>query len=244
MHPDLERLIQLQKHDLELRALHQTIDTEAERHQQIEVALDTQRSAVRHIREQVTENQNTRRAIEKELAQVQARLSRYRDQLMEVKTNKEYHAMQTEIAAAEAEVRKQEDRILECMVAADQVTAEATSAERELARAEADAKAAIEALARDTEQARQRLTAAEASRRALAATLPRATLTLFENIASHRGTAVVEARDGHCSVCHVRLRPKFYQDLRRNDAILQCESCHRILYFVPAMPQAPQSTAQ
>ena len=54
-------------------------------------------------------NQTDRRALEKDLAAVQTRLSRYKDQLMEVKTNREYHAMQHEIETAQGEVKRVED---------------------------------------------------------------------------------------------------------------------------------------
>ena len=52
----------------------------------------------------------------------QARLSKFRDQLMEVKTNREYQAMQKEIETAQHEIQKQEDRLLEQMIEFDEVT--------------------------------------------------------------------------------------------------------------------------
>jgi predicted nucleic acid-binding Zn-ribbon protein len=219
------------------------VDTESDRRDAILAGLESQRAALTAIRERLVENQSTRRAIEKDLAQVQTRLSRYKDQLMEVKTNKEYHAMQTEIAAADAEVRRFEDRILESMVEGDEIAAALKQGETALAAAEADAAAAIRALAAETTAAQQRLAAATTARAESAASLPPALLSMFENIASHRGAAVVQARDGHCSVCHVRLRPKVYQDVRRNDAIIQCDSCHRILYYEPPVAQAASSQA-
>jgi hypothetical protein len=53
---------------------------------------------------------------------------------------------------------------------------------------------------------------------------------------------VAEARDGLCTVCHVRLRPQVFNEVRRNDALHQCDSCTRILYYVPssAPGNAPQ----
>jgi hypothetical protein len=56
--------------------------------------------------------------------------------------------------------------------------------------------------------------------------------------ARRQGIAVAEAKDGICTICHVRLRPQVFNEVRRNDAIVQCDSCQRILYFVPA--PAPQ----
>ena len=45
-----------------------------------------------------------------------------------------------------------------------------------------------------------------------------------------KGLAVAEARDGGCSVCHVRMRPQMYNEVRRGESLIQCESCLRILY--------------
>jgi predicted nucleic acid-binding Zn-ribbon protein len=58
---------------------------------------------------------------------------------------------------------------------------------------------------------------------------------LFDHVAkSRRPLVVVEARDGLCTGCHVRLRPQVFNEVRRNDSLIQCDSCLRILYFVPA----------
>lgn len=240
MNPDLEGLIALQALELELQKLRRTVTTEAERRQAIQDAVEARRAALASIRERLATAQQLRRDIEKELAQVQTRLSRYQDQLMAVKTNKEYHAMQTEIAAAQAEVRKFEDRILESMVEADEVSAELKAAERDAAQAETESKAAMLALGSETKVAQDALAVTLAKREALARTLPKNTLSLFETIAHHRGTAVVEAtREGHCSVCHVRMRPQVFQQIRRNESVLQCDSCQRILYFLPLTAPPP-----
>ena len=63
-------------------------------------------------------------------------------------------------------------------------------------------------------------------------------LATFEQVARKRnGVAVAEARDGICTVCHVRLRPQVFNTVLRNEAIMQCDSCSRILYSVPKAPQ-------
>ena len=62
---------------------------------------------------------------------------------------------------------------------------------------------------------------------------------LFEHVSKQRkGLAVAEARDGSCSVCHVRMRPQMYNEVRRGENLIQCESCLRILYAPAATTQA------
>ena len=83
-----------------------------------------------------------------------------------------------------------------------------------------------------------------AARQQLAAEIDRHTLAIFETTARGRkGIAVSEARDGMCMICHVRLRPQVFNEVRRNDSIIQCDSCRRILYFVDNAP-APSAVPQ
>jgi len=57
-----------------------------------------------------------------------------------------------------------------------------------------------------------------------------------------KGVAISMAtRDGLCSTCHVRLRPFVFQQVRQNDSIIQCESCQRVLYWVPPPPPIEQA---
>ena len=51
-----------------------------------------------------------------------------------------------------------------------------------------------------------------------------------------RGVAVAEAVEGRCSACNLTMRLQFFQDLKRGDQILSCESCTRILYYNPPVP--------
>ena len=74
---------------------------------------------------QLADSQNARRAIEKDVAVHQGRLSKFREQAMAVKTNQEYHAIQHEIAFAESQVKTLEDKILEHMLEADDLVASA-----------------------------------------------------------------------------------------------------------------------
>ena len=70
------------------------------------------------------------------------------------------------------------------------------------------------------------------------------TLAVFEPVSSRRnGVAVAQARDGICMVCHVRLRPQVFNTVLRNDQIVQCDSCNRILYSIPAAASAPTDSA-
>jgi uncharacterized protein len=175
---------------------------------------------------------------------VQQRQAKYKDQLMEVKTNREYHAMQTEIATANAEVSKFEEQILVKMMEADDLTARLRSAEQTVKAEQArvgSERSAIETEATEMEHLAVTL---GREREALIAAMPSAIVELFDRVSKGRhGLAVVPARDERCSECHVRLRPQVFNQIRRNDQIIQCDSCQRILYFVGS-PQAAAGSPQ
>jgi len=234
MHPDLDHLIHLQQLESETARAQATIADMPAQLAALDERVAAREQAVAAVRARADESQHGRREVEKELAAVQTRLSRYKDQLMAVKTNKEYQAMQHEIATAEREVRAMEDRILERMEEMETLGGELKAAEADL-KAE---RAAVEAEKKELDAARAALekevAEAGAKRQALVARISPDALALYEFVAKGRaGIVVAQAKDGHCAECHVRLRPQHYNEVRRNDSLIQCESCLRILYFVP-----------
>lgn len=239
MHPDLERLIALQKLDSAVHDAERRLADEPERQRALDARLEAARAAVADAKERLTANQTARRAIEKDVAVHQARLSKFRDQLMSVKTNAEYQAMQKEIEYAQTEVKALEDQILERMLEADDLTAALKRAEAGLTTEQKGVDADRRALAAELEGLKQTMARMTADRGELVRSIDRQALSMFELVARRRnGVAVAEARDGVCTICHVRLRPQIFNTIRRNDQIVQCESCQRILYFVPVVAPA------
>jgi len=245
MNPDLERLISLQRIDSTIGDGERRLAEEPDRQQALDARIDDAKSKVSTARERLTQSQTSRRDVEKELAVHQGRLSKFRDQLMAVKTNVEYQAMQKEIEFAQHEVKILEDRILEFMLEADDLTAAVKSAEAELAKDTRIVEDDRKTLAADITNIRKALEGLRAERASLVAAISPQVLSTFELVSRRRhGIAIAEARAGICTICHVRLRPQVFNEVRRNDQIIQCDSCNRILYFVPdsAATEATQTT--
>jgi hypothetical protein len=235
MHADLERVIALQHIDTEAHQARRKLADGPERERAYETRLADAKQRVADAKAQLAANQEARRTIEKDVALHQGRLSKYRDQAMAVKTNQEYHAIQHEIAHAQGEIKKHEDAILERMVEADDLTATIKAAETELATEQKTIEADRKAMQADHAELQKRLDTLGAERAAIIAAIDKQVLSTYELAAARRqGIAVAEAKDGICTICHVRLRPQVFNTVRRNDSITQCDSCQRILYFVSA----------
>ena len=241
MLPDLKQLITLQELENSSTASRSKLDGLPARQDALDVRLERSAAHVSGAHQRFDEHKADRQAQEKDLAAVQTRLSRFKDQLMEVKTNKEYQAMQLEITGGEAEINRLEDHVLERMLEADELTSNVQTAEQQHADEQSMVESERAGLELERTELEKRIEQLEAERAERTSGLSAPALSLFATVAKHRnGVAVVEARDGRCSSCQVRLRPQLFNDIRRNDTLIQCESCQRILYFVvnPSIPSA------
>ena len=235
MNADLQNLIHLQELDLVAERLRRRIADIPAAREALDARVASRTASVEAVKQRLAANQAARREIDKDLAAVQGRLSKFKNQLMEVKTNKEYQAMQKEISVAEEEVSSQETRMLECMEDADGLAADLKAAEAALKADTAEVAREVQQLDAERADVERQLRETTGERQALASRISRDALSVFERVAHGRkGLAVAEARDGLCTVCHVRLRPQVFNEVRRNDSLIQCDSCQRILYFVPA----------
>ena len=235
MHADLERVIALQRLDTAASEARRKLAEGPEREKAFTERIEAAKQRVADAKAQLAANGEARRNIEKDVALHQGRLSKYRDQAMAVKTNQEYHAIQHEIAHAQGEVKKHEDAMLERMVETDDLTATIKAADAQLATEQKTIDADRKKAQVEDAELQKSLDALGAQRATIIAAIDPRVLATYEQGATRRqGIAVAEAKDGICTICHVRLRPQVFNDVRRNDGIVQCESCQRILYFVPA----------
>ena len=242
MSPALESLIKLQHLETQIAEAKRAIATHPQRVAEADARLNEARVALDVAKKRLTENQDTRRALEKDVAMYQGRLSKFRDQQGAVKTNREYQALGHEIETAQQEMATAEERVIERMVEADTVAADVKTAEATFNAQQKQVEAEKKMLDEDLASSEASLKRVTQQRADVIATMEPRLVALFEQLSRVRkGTAVATAtREGLCAACHVRLRPPVFQQVRANEAIIQCESCQRILYYVPPPPPIEQ----
>lgn len=179
-------------------------------------------------------NQRERKKMDGEIQVSQGKISKLRDQMLSAKTNEQYRAFQHEIEFCENEIKKCEDRILQLMGESEPLEKNAKAAEAALKQE----KLQVEA---EKNEARQRTAKDQAAlkelyeeRKGMVASLNPGLVSNYERIRKTRGgIAIAEAVDGRCSRCYISLRPQFFQELKRGDKVMTCESCNRILFYAP-----------
>jgi hypothetical protein len=245
MHPAIPRLIELQTVDQHLAALRTELDSFPVRIREAERKLTGARDALAVAKEAHVTSQKERKKFELDVEQWKERARKYRDQSGAVKTNEAYKALQHEIANAEAEVTKAEDRQLEIMMAGEE-------SERRVKIAEAALKQAEQAIAAERKETeaqqavrKKEFDAALAERERAAAPVPEDLRELYTRIAKrHHGTAMAEVRNEQCRGCGMRVLPHIVQQLRQeaDEEIYRCESCGLILYTLEPIAAANPET--
>ncbi len=234
MLPDLKLVIRLQEVDFRLTDLAHEIAALPKHIAEIEKKLVSHERKLEADRAALAANQKERKKCEGEIQMQEQKISKLKDQMLQVKTNEQYRAFQTEIEFCQKEIRKFEDRILELM-------SESVPLDKNVKVAELSLKAEKLQVEAEKQQARERTAvdqnAAAELQKERAGIVAGMTPSIYKNYERVRkgrgGIAVAEVVDGRCTVCNIALRLQYFQDLRKGEQILSCESCQRILYYNP-----------
>jgi len=236
MNPDLEKLVRLHHTETDLKRVEAELAEVPRKRREAEDALARDRARLDAARSALEGSQKARKQHEAQVQDLEAKRSKYKGQLMEVKTNKEYTAMLHEIEGVEREIKGREDLILEEMEKAEGLQAEVKREETDFKAVEGDAKKAAAELDATATRLGAEAARLRGERDAAAASVPEDARELYARVAKARGTGVAEARDGMCQACHVRMRVQIWVEVRKNEQIFQCESCSRIYYYEPPPP--------
>ncbi len=242
MHPDLERLIALQRLDLEAKRLREEMVALPK----LVAGLETKAKAVVGQRAVVLQllakEEALRRGQELDVKDRKAKIAKVRKQLDQATTTAQVTAFEHEIAYSQAEIARLEDAEIESMERSEALEQQRCLADAAVGDAEAtlarERAQAAETVARD----KTALSEVERSRSELRPQVGEAVLATYDRIAKGKGTGLAEGIDQKCSACQMMVRPQRWNDLRdrsNDQAMMSCESCGRLLYWDPAR-DAPQ----
>jgi len=234
MHPAIPRLIDLQVVDHHIASLRAELETFPKLIQQADLKLTNARAGVAAAKEAQLNTQKERKKFELDVDQWKERARKYRDQTGAVKTNEAYKALLHEIANAEAEIAKAEDRQLEIMVAAEETDSRLKQAESILRQDEQLVGTIRHDIQVKNSAKKKELEAALAEREKAVAPIPDDLRVLYDRIAKrHNGTALAQVKDDQCKGCGLRVLPHTLQLLVQDHddtEVYRCESCGLILY--------------
>jgi predicted nucleic acid-binding Zn-ribbon protein len=229
---DFELIIQLQQLDSDIRNAALVIEGIPRLVQDVDKRIQATTKLVADAKDKMAQNQKKRRDLENEVKDMKVQVGKYKRQLNEVKTNKEYTSLLHELEETQRKIDALEESIIAEMLAADDVEEEIKAAlhkqsqEKDVLEKE---KLVLDEKMKETES---RFAVLNKEREALVPRIPRDQLKIYESLSQKKGGAALSPVTGEfCAMCHMRVRPQMLNEIRDKTNVVLCEACGRILYL-------------
>jgi predicted nucleic acid-binding Zn-ribbon protein len=184
----------------------------------------------KELEEAVKQSIMVRDQTDVEIVSLKEKIEKYKNQQFQVKTNKQYDTLGREIDLAQEKIAKlqKEMELLEGKASNAKEDAEKLKPEIESLQSElSDRKKELAAVDKEHEDEELRL---QHEREKLVSRISKADYQMYERIRkAEEGKAVVPVKRNSCGGCFNRVTPQRVLELRRNNAIITCERCGRIL---------------
>jgi predicted nucleic acid-binding Zn-ribbon protein len=242
MHPDLEKMIVLQAHDIEAKRLRDEMTALPKHVATLEAKAKATQGQRAVIVDLIAKEEVLRRRQESDVRDQQVKIDRLRKHLDLATTTVQVTAFEHEIAFAQTEVSRLEDAEIESMERSEGLEAQRLLANEAVTEANATLERERARSAETVAHDKILLAAVEEKRKEVRAEIDESALSNYDRISKAKGTAVAEALNQKCMACQMMVRPQRWNDLRdrgNDETMMTCESCGRLLYYDPAR-DAPQ----
>ena len=230
----LRALIELQKLDGEIHHLRRELRAKPEETARLKQEHQTRSKILQEAESRSKASEVKRNQMETELGQKEEQIKKLQGQLFQVKTNKEYSALQKEIEGFKADRSVLEEEILKRMEEVDQ-TKSRVAAEKQLLKAEEEKlNVRLKEIEGESRQIEARIQELQQQRGAVTPRVDPPVLAQYERILERRdGMALVPVRGNACGGCFMGLPPQLINEVQLSTRLVPCESCARILYLEP-----------
>jgi hypothetical protein len=229
---DFENLIKLQKIDIEMRNTSVLLDDFPHQIEEIDQKSEESLQMVQDAKDNFSQNQKNRRDLESELQDTKEKIAKYKRQLNEVKTNKEYSSLLKEIDETKERIDSLEEEIIGEMLSADDIEKEIKLASNKADEVQTELAKKKETIIQEKNKAEEKLRNLEEEKENLLPKIPSEQMKLYKQISRMKnGIVLSPVKDEFCTMCHMRIRPQMVNELIAGSQIITCENCGRILYY-------------
>lgn len=234
MKAELEKLIELQKTDTNIRRLKKSIETADQRRASIEQEFEQHAFEIREIQNRGENARIERADLERQIAEAKTQLERADRNLKNAQNQKEYETAMRDADVLHKKISALETEVLEKMSAVEEVDTILADRAEEIASLEGNRQTALSELETEIAKNKAEFKTETANRAKVFETLPKNLAGVYDRLAtrSRDGIAVAEVKNGSCSACFMKLRPQILVEIKTGDQIITCENCTRILYVM------------
>lgn len=232
MKEQLKLLWELQKIDLDLQGIEADKDHYPKEIKKLEEKQKMEKDRIQKEKEKIESLDKSRRQKESQLSSEQEKIKRAEGKMFEVKTNKEYQALLTEIDGMKEATSRMEEEILQVMDEIEEV-------KKDLSKREKESKGTLEKIEGDRKKLQEKMAQGENAwtkqmeqREALSKQIEPKLFKLYHTLKEKRqGLGVVGVKRETCQGCFVHVPPQMFIEVQKNNALVRCPNCNRILYW-------------
>ncbi len=228
----IKSLVTLQEIDTRIFEKRFFIDKVPLRIYEVDEPLKQAKAELEKMKQKTEALSKKKREKEQSLEGTNEKIRKMKGRVSEIKTNKEYQAHLKEIETSEKEITAIEDEILTVMEELDAALRQQKEKEEKVNREVEKINAFKKELDREVEEYEKELASLKEERAKLVASIEpdvyRRYMTLLK---TGGGVAVTPAKNELCTGCNMQIPPQLYVEIRKNEEIIQCPQCLRILYY-------------
>ncbi|MCX5912691.1 MAG: C4-type zinc ribbon domain-containing protein [Deltaproteobacteria bacterium] len=237
----MEKLAVLQALDIKIRGMQREKDEIPTRLAALEGEFKKEEEKVLGQKAELDRLLKDRRHKEKELEEEVERAKKTEARAFEIKTNKEYQAVLKEIEGAKKLNRQREEEILGILERFEELQKVARQGEKELEAKQKDYQQQLSELQQRAAQFEQKMAAEVKERDERQKGIPPDLLSKYQMLLERRqGIAVAPVSNGVCKACNMNLRPQLYIELQKQQTLILCPNCSRILFWENGAEKAKQ----
>ena len=229
----IERLRDLQNSDLIIHRLKKRLSEIPSETEKIKDKFKKETEGLVDLDKEVKKEEVTLKETELEIASLEEEIKKAQRRLVEVKTNREYTALMSEIDGCKKKIPNLEEHALLLMDNVGRVKKIRKEEEKRLEKEKSALDEKLKVLAREEAEVRTKLSEEEKRRPILAGAIPRETLVAYERVlkAKVNRKALTGVKDNICTGCQTRLPTGTLDQLHKGADLVFCEGCNRLLYL-------------
>lgn len=220
----------LQHLDLEMRELESGLEKYPREISRFDTELRSIGEFVARTKRDLENTTKKKSHLEIKLAESQDSIKKAEKKLFEIKTYKEYEALQKEIGDTKRSGREIEEAILKEMEEAERLEKLVGEKELELAEKAKSYEQVISECKTKIDALDSSYTYKKKEREKVCSLVNSEILSTYNRVRQKNGVALVQAKNEMCTGCHMNIPPQLFNEVLTNSNIIQCPNCQRILY--------------
>ncbi len=232
MRNDLELLLRLQVIDYDLGELERSKDYLPDMMENLNREIEDAREKLTDTGGRLEEAQVAQKNLEIEVKGKEAELQKYQQQMMSIKTNKEYDALVAQIDTLKEQISTGETQLLQTIELIDTLTEESKTLTEKQSQVEGNNRKQLQILQEKIDSIGDKVSDKYTSREEVVSSIAKPIFSNYERVRKGRGgRAVVAVKKKACSSCFKALTPKKIQEIKRGDKVLTCDYCGCLLFW-------------